>query len=216
MPSIGSATQVTALVPTMSLPSSPTKRRPGERVGSHVGSAAPRRRRRPSPRRSGCSWSLDDLDDARAGPSATSRPALVATSSARSSRSLSRARHHDADRGPRRVPRRAPVGLRAGSGSRSRRRGPSSAPSVPTAARRTGSPRSAPARSSKQVAHDGDERRMDAGGRGPPHRQSESRGGRGGLGVEVVDDLHVVGHEADRDDHDRRRAGLRAAPPGGR
>ena len=44
----------------------------------------------------------------------------------------------------------------------------------------------------------------------------EPVGGGQGLGVEVVDDLHVVGHEADRDQHHRRRPRRRRASRGGR
>ena len=59
----------------------------------------------------------------------------------------------------------------------------------------------------EQVADDRDEARVGAGGGGAGEVQADLGGGRGGLGVEVVDDLHVVGDEADRHEHDRGRAG---------
>ena len=58
----------------------------------------------------------------------------------------------------------------------------------------------------EQVADRGHEPRVDAGGGGPDERAPELLGGRRGLGVEVVDDLHVVGDETDRHHHDGRAA----------
>src|SRR4051812_31995371 len=49
----------------------------------------------------------------------------------------------------------------------------------------------------QQVAHRRDEAGVEAGGRGPGHRQPELLRGGHRLGVEVVDDLHVVRDEAD-------------------
>ena len=66
----------------------------------------------------------------------------------------------------------------------------------------------------QQVAHQGDEARVDPGRRGPDRREAELGRGRERLGVEVVDDLHVVGDEADRDDHHPGRA--RPWPAGAR
>ena len=56
----------------------------------------------------------------------------------------------------------------------------------------------------QQLADHGHEPRVDPRGRHPFEREPDPVGGRPGLGVEVVDDLHVVGHEPDRDHHHRR------------
>ncbi len=57
-----------------------------------------------------------------------------------------------------------------------------------------------------QVPHGRGEARVRADRGGAGHRQAQLPGLRGGLGVEVVLDLHVVRDEADGDHHDGRDA----------
>ena len=73
----------------------------------------------------------------------------------------------------------------------------------PTAARSTGLSALDRGPLHQQLAHHRHEPRVGARRRHPYGVQAEPLGGRQGLGVEVVDDLHVVGDEADRDQHHR-------------
>ena len=69
-------------------------------------------------------------------------------------------------------------------------------------ARRTGTrPASASIRSMISARIISNEARIGADGRGAGDRQAESGRPFGGLGVQVVDDLHVVADEADRHEH---------------
>ncbi len=60
----------------------------------------------------------------------------------------------------------------------------------------------------EQVDEAVDELGVDADRRHATHRQPQALGGLGGLGVEVERDLHVVGDEPDRRDHDVRHTAL--------
>lgn len=53
-----------------------------------------------------------------------------------------------------------------------------------------------------QVPYGGGEARVGADGGGPAHRQAQLRRLGRGLGVEVIEDLHVVRHEPDGRHHD--------------
>ena len=178
----------------MSSPSSPTSPSSGR---------APRSRSLTS---ASAAWSARvtmsvslDLVAATSTPSARSR-----TTRSPASRAVARARSQSSsDVGAHATPPRAGCSPARVGAAADRRRGPS----TPGRRRRPPGRRPRPARP----------RLARRGARGPSRRsgrrsptsarpdrvETEPLGGRQGLGVEVVDDLHVVGHEPDRHQHDR-------------
>ena len=144
-------------------------------------------------------------------PDSISRPASRAVRTASSSSSSASCAGSVTTSSPHRAGRSArglgqqPTGQRSHSG-----------PSAPTPARTTSSPRSAAARSSSRSRTIATNRGSAPAVAARRDGQAEPLGGGQRLGVEVVDDLHVVGDEADRDQHDGRDAVLARAPRGGR
>ena len=138
---------------------------------------------------------------------ASGRPASAATSSASVEQVVGRGRSSAG------APRRTSAGRcdRAGWGSSRPGTRRATRAGCPTTARTGSSPRSAAARSrsrSRTIATNrGSTPAVAARANGRP----SSLGGLQRLGVEVVDDLHVVGDEADRHHHHRRTPLWRAS-----
>ncbi len=168
----------------------------------------PRRGRRGGRRAAGrprgaAASSASSRSSALSGPAALTIPLLVWSVTVLLTRTgCRRPRRRAAGRGP----GSSPPGRGRGSGRA--RPGRSASTSLAPLGRRR-----APATSSRIG---GGEPRVGADGRRAAHRQAQLRGLGRGLGVEVVQDLHVVRDEPDGHHHDGRAPRRRAAPPGGR
>ena len=207
MPSIGSTIQITPLVPARSLPSSPTMPSSGRASRS----------RSTDQHLAGSVGLGDDVD--RAGLRARHLDALAAQPDDQLAR-LARGDQGEVEQVVRCRSRHAPApdawgeltrrqlaegrqrGARVGAAVR-RAPVPRSPASRRRPARSTVSPRSTAARSSSRSRTIATNRASVPGVRHPYGVEAQPLGGRHRLGVEVVDDLHVVRDEADRDQHDR-------------
>ena len=204
MPSIGSTIQRTPLVPAQ-------RRRPPRR-GTPSSGRAPSSRSRISAL-AGPVGLGDDVDRARLGGGDLDAARGAAARPARRprGRSPARARAGRAGRrgaGRRSRPRPHSAGRGAARVGAAARR--ADGPSRPAGRRRPRARRVSPALDrgplEQQVAHHRDEPRVGARRSRPAATRRPSRSAVAmRLGVEVVDDLHVVGDEADRDHHHRRR-----------